>query len=173
MLLRLAGYSGQRDRAVELADKTRPRLPIPKRANTIGTWLLLIGTIEGLAMVGERDRAAKLYPLVRELLESGVKCTALEIRFPETVAGIAAGAAGDWERAEQHFLAARKQAVELPHRLEEAEVLRFHATMLIDRAASGDRERARRLLGEALVTYTRVGMPHHLELTRKLLDQSA
>ena len=67
-------------------------------------------------MIGERGRTAELYPLVRELLESGVKCTALEIRFPETVAGIAAGAAGDWERAEQHFLAARKQALELPQR---------------------------------------------------------
>jgi tetratricopeptide (TPR) repeat protein len=173
MLLRLAGYSGARDRAVQLADETRPRLPIPRTANTIGAWLLLIGTIEGLAMIGERGRTAELYPLVRELLEAGVKCTALEIRFPETVAGIAAGAAGDWERAEQHFLAARKQALELPHRLEEAEVRRFHSMMLIDRAASGDRERARRLLGEALVTYTRIGMPRHVKLTRNLLDQSA
>ena len=98
---------------------------------------------------------------------------ALGCRFPETIAGIAAGAAGDWERAEQHFLAARKLALELPHRLEEAEVSRFHGMMLIDRAASGDRERARRLLGEALATYTRIGMPRYVELTRKLLDQSA
>jgi len=173
MLLRLAGYSGQRDRTLELADETRARLPIPQMANTIGAWLLLIGTVEGLAIVGERGRAAELYPLVRELLESGVKCMYSEIRFPETVAGIAAGAAGDWERAEEHFLAARKQALELPHRLEEAEVRRFHAMMLIDRAASGDRERARRLLGEALAIYTRVGMPRHVELTRKLRDQSA
>ena len=123
-------------------------------------------------MVGERGRAAELYPLVHELLESGTKCMALEVRFPETVAGIAAGAAGDWERAEQHFLAARKQALELPHPLEEAELRRFHAMMLIDRAASGDRERARRLLGEALAIYTRIGMSRHVELTRKLLDQS-
>jgi tetratricopeptide (TPR) repeat protein len=173
MLLRLAGYLGERDRALELADQTRPRLPIPQMANTIGAWLLLIGTVEGLAMVGERGRAAELYPLVRELLESGVRCMSWEIRFPETVAGIAAGAAGDWERAEEHFLAARKQALELPHRVEEAEVRRFHAMMLIDRAASGDRETARRLLGEAVAIYWRIGMHRHVELTRKLRDQSA
>jgi hypothetical protein len=42
--------------------------------------------------------------------------------------------------------------------------------MLMDHAVPGDREKARRLLGEALETYTRIGMPRHSEITQKLLD---
>jgi hypothetical protein len=45
--------------------------------------------------------------------------------------------------------------------------------MLWDRAASGDREEALGLIGEAMATYRRIGMPRHVELTRALLDQAA
>jgi hypothetical protein len=33
-----------------------------------------------------------------------------------------------------------------------------------------DREKAYMLLGEALETYTHIGMPRHVELTQALLD---
>jgi hypothetical protein len=45
--------------------------------------------------------------------------------------------------------------------------------MLIDRASSGDRGKARTFLGEALETYTRIGMPRHIGMTRTLLSQVA
>jgi hypothetical protein len=45
--------------------------------------------------------------------------------------------------------------------------------MLMDRAAQGDREKAQTLLSEALDTYTRIGMPRHIEMTGALLDQGA
>jgi len=45
--------------------------------------------------------------------------------------------------------------------------------MLTDRAASGDREKAQTLLSEALVTYTQIGMPRHIEMTQTLLDSAA
>jgi hypothetical protein len=45
--------------------------------------------------------------------------------------------------------------------------------MLINRAGSGDREKARRLLGEALASYTRIGMPRHIEIIQALLEQVA
>jgi tetratricopeptide (TPR) repeat protein len=95
----------------------------------------------------------------------------LVCRFPETIAGIAAGAAGDWELAEKHFEKALKQAEEFPHRVEEAEVQRFYAMMLIARTARGARSRARALLNHALESYERIGMPGHAGLTRTLLDQ--
>jgi hypothetical protein len=41
--------------------------------------------------------------------------------------------------------------------------------MLMDRAAPGDREKAQTLLAEAQETYTRIGMPRHIEITRTLL----
>jgi hypothetical protein len=42
--------------------------------------------------------------------------------------------------------------------------------MLFDRAASGDPEKARRLLGEVRETYSRIGMRRHQEITQTLLD---
>jgi hypothetical protein len=41
--------------------------------------------------------------------------------------------------------------------------------MLIDRADPDDCRKARRLLEEALDTYTQIGMPRHIEMTRTLL----
>jgi hypothetical protein len=76
-----------------------------------------------------------------------------------TIARIAAAAARQWEAAEFHFEIAHQQAKAFPQGLEPAEICRFHAMMLIDRAASGDRDRARTLLGEALESYTQSGCP--------------
>ena len=42
--------------------------------------------------------------------------------------------------------------------------------MLLDRGARGDREKARTLLAEARESYTRIGMPRHIEMTKALLD---
>jgi hypothetical protein len=64
-----------------------------------------------------------------------------------------------------------QQAEAVPHRLEEAEIRRFHAMMLIDRAARGDSEKAQTLLREALETYTQIGMPHHVEMIQTLLSR--
>jgi hypothetical protein len=91
----------------------------------------------------------------------------------QTIAGVAAAAAHEWEAAEDHFQTALQQAESFPNRLEQAELRRFHAMMLIDRAAPGDREKAQRLLVEALETYTRIGMPRHIEMTQTLLDRAA
>jgi hypothetical protein len=82
---------------------------------------------------------------------------------------MAAAAARQWEAAEDHFNTAMQQAESIPHRLEQGEIRRFHAMMLMDRAAKGDREKARQLLGEALETYTSIGMPRHIEIAQTLL----
>jgi hypothetical protein len=89
------------------------------------------------------------------------------------IAGIAAAAARQWQAAEEHFQIAMQQAESFPYRLEQAEIRRFHAMMLIDRAAPGDREKAQTLLREALESYTRIGMPRHIEMPQTLLDRAA
>jgi hypothetical protein len=68
--------------------------------------------------------------------------------------------------AQDHFQRALQRAEAVPHRLEQAEVRRFHAMMLIDRAARGDRERARRLLSQACEIYRQIGMPRRVEMTQ-------
>ncbi len=62
-----------------------------------------------------------------------------------------------------------QQAEAFPDHLEQAEIRRFHAMMLIDRAAKGDHEKAQTLLNEALQSYESIGMPRHLEMTQALL----
>jgi len=94
-------------------------------------------------------------------------------RFTHTIAGVAAAAARQWEAAEEHFQIAIQQAESFPYRLEQAEICRFHAMMLMDRGALGDREKAQTLLRKALGRYTQIGMPRHVEISQTLLDQSA
>jgi hypothetical protein len=94
----------------------------------------------------------------------------ISFRFTQTIAGIAAAAAGKWEASEEHFRVALNQTESLPYRLEQAEVRRFHAMMLLDRGARGDPEKAQTLLNEAQETYMRIGMPRHLEMMRNLLE---
>ena len=122
---------------------------------------MLALVIEGLVILGEQSQAARLYPLVGEFLATGAVLLWPISRFTQTIAGVAAAAARHWEVAEEHFQIAMHQAESFPYRLEQAEIRRFHAMMLIDRATPGDREKAQTLLSEALETYTQIGMPRH------------
>ena len=56
----------------------------------------------------------------------------------------------------------------IPHRLQQPEVRRWYARMLIERDESGDRDKARQLLGEAIDGYRALGMPRHLEMAEEL-----
>ena len=168
-LFRQLAYAGERDAALKLLDESRAKLPRPGEPNTIGSWALLMAVVEGLYQLDEYDLAAGFYPLVGELLDTGTICMGWIARFPQTIAGIAAAAARNWDAAEDHFATALRQAEEFPHRVEAAEIRRFRAAMLARRAASGDIARAHRLLSEALDAYTRFGMPRHRDLVRSML----
>jgi tetratricopeptide (TPR) repeat protein len=169
-LFRQMAYAGDRAGALAILDEKRGWLPSSGRPNTGGSWSMLALVIEGLVILGEHSQAAQLYPLARELADTGGVALWQIFRFTHTIAGIAAAAAHEWEAAGDHFQTALRQAESVPHRLEQAEIRRFHAMMLLDRAAPGDRDEAHRLLGEALETYTRIGMPRHIEMARALLD---
>ena len=60
-----------------------------------------------------------------------------------------AGAAREWDAAEQHYERALRQAEELPNRLEIPQVRHWYAVMLLDRGRPDDRERARSMLALA------------------------
>src|SRR5258707_15781638 len=111
---------------------------------------MLALVIEGFAMLAERSRAAELYPHARELISTGAVTVWTISRFTQTVAGMAAAAAEEWESAEDHFQTAMQQAESFPNRLEQTEIRRFHAIMLLDHTAPGDREEAQTLLTKAL-----------------------
>jgi len=171
-LFRQLAYAGDHDGALAILDEKRALLPLRGKPNRMGSWWMLTPVIEGLAIFGEQSQAGQLYPLARELIGTGAVALWLNFRFAQTIAGIAAAAARQWEAAEDHFQNALQQAESFPNRLEQTEIHRFHAIMLIDRAAPGDREKAQTGLNQALQSYERIGMPRHVEMTQRLLAQA-
>jgi hypothetical protein len=121
----------------------------------------------------KKRRSPQLYPLTLELVDTGAVALWPIWRLTQTAAGIAASAAHQYEAAEQHFRTAMRHAEALPHLLEQAEISRFHAMMLLDRAARGDRVKAQTLLREAMETYTQIGMPRHIEMIQALAKDLA
>jgi tetratricopeptide (TPR) repeat protein len=170
MLFRQMAYARDRDGALAVLDVNRGRLPRSSQQNTRGSWWMLMLVMEGLIILGEHAAAAQLYSLARELIGTGSVVLWPIPRLTHTVAGLGAAAAHDWAVAENHFRIALQQAESFPQELEKAEIRRFRAMMLLDRAAPSDREKALRLLGEALKTYSLVGMPRHLEMTQSLME---
>jgi tetratricopeptide (TPR) repeat protein len=172
-LFRQLAYAGDRAGAFAILNDQRTRLPVAGQHNTaLGSWATLLFVVDGLVILGEQQQAAQLYPLARQLVDTGAVFYWWIPRAVQTIAGVAAGAARNWDAAEEHFQIALRQAESFPHRLEIAEINRFHAAMLLDRNASQDRERARGLLNAALDGYTRIGMLRHVEISRTLLDRS-
>ena len=130
---------------------------------------MLVLVIEGLVIMGEREQAATFYPMVHGLIDTGTVCFAIASRFLQTVAGIAAAAACNWEAAEGHFHIAARQAQDFPHLVELAEVRRFHGAALLARGDRQDRDRAQTSLRLARDGYVHAGMPRHIEMTDALL----
>jgi tetratricopeptide (TPR) repeat protein len=168
-LFRQMAYEGDRNGALALLEQKRDWLPRAGQPNIMGSWWMLVLAIEGLVVLGEKQQAARMYPLIHEFADTGAVALWPIFRFTHTVIGMAAAAARRWDTAESHFQTALRQAETIPHRLEQAEIRRFRAMMLMDRAARGDRRRAQTLLTEALESYQRIGMPRHSELAQALL----
>ena len=173
MLFRQRAYLGDRAGALELLEQKRPRMPrLGSSANRVGSWALLLLFVEGLYVLGDRAEAGALYPLALQAVETGIRFMPEVARFTRTVAGIAAAAAHKWNLAEEHFQIATLHAQEFQYQLEEAEILRFHGQMLLERGRSVDRERARGLLTLATKMYREFGMPRHAELADSLKSNS-
>jgi len=169
-LFRQMAYAGDRNGALALLQKHRASLPVSGRENLRGSWWMLAMVAEGLFVLGEHAQAGQLYPMLRELIDTGAVVGWPVPRYTQTIAGVAAAGAREWKAAEGHFRIAMKQAEFFPDLLEQAEIRRFHAMTLLARASRGDRDKARSLLEAALETYNRFGMPRHIAMVQQLLD---
>ncbi len=150
----------QDDRAAQAWRERRWNLPKPGQMNPVGAWVALEREVVGLACIGMREEAAALRPLTEELIQTGAWVHRNMSPF-RTAAGIAAGCAGDWAAAEEHHLTAIRQMDTAPFRPAQPIAREWYARMLLDRNASGDRAKARDLLGEALSMYEAMDMPFH------------
>ncbi len=172
-LLLCRAYAGRKEEALAMLREKMAALSGSGQPSTLGNWTVLFSMVEALALLGERAEASKLYPSLLELCNTGIRTSGLHVRLVQAVAGIAAACGGQWAKAEEHYQRALRQAQEIPVVIEQPEVRRFYARMLIDRDGPGDRDKARELLTEAIDMYRKIGMPKHVEMAEALLSEAA
>jgi tetratricopeptide (TPR) repeat protein/predicted Ser/Thr protein kinase len=170
-LLIIFAYTGKRDEVLKIMSKKRDQLPSAGQANTMAAWTMLAAAIEALAVLEQYDEVAGLYPLAQEAVATGNLIQPFCSGLVQTTAGIAAAAGQLWEEAEEHFEKALRQAHEIPHVIEQPEVRRWYAHMLIKRGADGDLDKALGLLREAIERYQKINMPRHLGMAQSLIEQ--
>ncbi|MGI8927304.1 MAG: ATP-binding protein [Tepidiformaceae bacterium] len=160
-------YAGDADAVALLLEEHRDLIP-SGGVGTFGGWTFAACATEALATVGRDDEAAAFLDLWEQATDAG---QVVEVAFPVLVArlaGIAAASGRRWDVAVEHFETALRQAQEIPFIVEQPEVRRSYADMLIERGAPGDVEKARQLLAEAIGMYRTIGMPRHIELAERL-----
>jgi tetratricopeptide (TPR) repeat protein len=162
-------HAGRPKEALAIIAAGREAPPTTGPVNSLGTWNMLFGFTEALYLAGEGEEAAALLPLIGQALAMGHEWMALDGRLIQTRAGIGAAAARHRKKTEKHYQAALQVAEALPSRIEQADLRRLHARMLLDRDQPGDRARARALLSKAGDAYGAIGMPRYEALTSTLL----
>lgn len=157
-------YAGDREALTEI---DRIDLPTLGAVNDLGRITALLMVTEALALLSEDERVAALYPLMAEPIGC-MKLGCFGALMPQTAAGISAAAGRNWDAATSHFEEARTIADAAPHMLERPQICYWYAKMLLNRGATGDREKASNLLNEAKSEFAAIGMPRHLDLVEKL-----
>jgi len=158
-------------RAQELLDRYEAILPVRGQRNSVGSCHMLLIWVESAVLLGQHERAAPHYESVVDLIRRDtVTCY-----FPlllERIAGIAAMAGEQYDKAQAHFEASLDLAKELAFVSELGDTRRWHAIMLLRRQGPGDRSMARELLREAIAVYEGNGMPKHERMAQLLLDDT-
>lgn len=172
-LVLLNAYLGDREASIAAFERLRPLFPQANDPSYVGMWDSFLAAIEGMAVLGERERVADLYEVAVEAQRWAKLFRGWDYRLISSVVGMAATCAGRWDEAEEYFKKAVDIADGLPYPLEQPEARRFYAWMLLQRARNGDHDRACRLLDEAIGGYQRIGMPAHEALARSMLAQTA
>jgi tetratricopeptide (TPR) repeat protein len=131
-------------------------LPFAGRRAPLGSWQSLVLAIEGLATIGHMKEAGALHPAAEDLAATGIE-SAFTLTLPRTAAGIAAAAAGNWARAEEHHRAAMHLADSIPHRVAQAIARYWYAEMLRARGAS--RAASQEMMSEAAGMFEALRMP--------------
>jgi tetratricopeptide (TPR) repeat protein len=164
-------FSQRFEEMQNLAPSIEPWLPVLGRRNLIGAWITLDAWVIALALAGERERVAVLYPLCAAY----AKAIVVSYLFgtgpghSQTVAGIAAHAAGLSDKSREHFETAIRQADELPHRLLQPTARFWYGRTLADHADPAERVRGRALIEAAAADFRLLEMVPYAELAERHL----
>jgi ATP/maltotriose-dependent transcriptional regulator MalT len=131
---------------------------------------MLLVAAEAAAILGRGDWCMALYPAVAAHAEV-VPMRPFDNALLHRIAGMAAGATGDYDRAAAHIETALAGAVSLPDAIDEPQVRHFYAQMLFARGKPDDRTRARELCAAALEGYQRFGIPVRAAMAEDLLHR--
>ena len=165
-LLLAQAYAGPPDVETLLREQASG-LPPAGDPHPTGTWECVANLTEAFAYTGLRAEAAALYSRVRGGIDNGL-VVAWSLALWQMLAGVSAAAGEQWDTAQEHFETAFGQARDIPHKLAQPEVRRWYAWMLIGRNGSGDQDKARALLADAIELYDALGMPKHVDLAKDL-----
>ncbi|MEE9285802.1 MAG: tetratricopeptide repeat protein, partial [Dehalococcoidia bacterium] len=136
-------------------------------------WMACVTNLaETCAFLHDAGRAATLYRLLlpyaaHNVLVAPAACNGSASRY----LGLLAATMSRWDEAVQHFEEALEMNTRLGARPYLAHTQHDYARMLIDRHGPGDRDKAFRLLTEAIAMYRDIGMPKHLEMAEALLAE--
>jgi serine/threonine protein kinase/tetratricopeptide (TPR) repeat protein len=136
----------------------RWKLPVAGQLNSVGAWTALERSVIGLARMGRYSEIAELRPLTDELILTGALTYTLLSPF-QSIAGIAAACAGDWEAAEEHHVTAILQTDSAPYLHLSPVAHEWYGRMLLARDPSQFTEKAMSLLVHAVDLYCKTGFP--------------
>ena len=142
-------------------------LPLVNQALTAGKISLVQACIEALATIGEHEEAAKLYPIMKTIVDQNKALLGFSFGLFQRYAGIAAATAKNWEQADKHFNKALTQSRDLPHRIEEPRIYYWQARMLLSRNNSGDKEKAKQLFSQSRELSASLNMLGHIDLINR------
>ena len=163
----LAGRAG----AEALIPALLPWLPVAGRRNVEGAYHALETLVTGLAVMGDRERRAGLYPLTLAGVQTSrvVPIFIIGPSSPQLAAALAADAAGLSDQAREHFEIALSQAHEVPVRILQPTVLYWYGRALSASADNADHARGRAMVEAALIDFRALEMLLHANLAERFL----
>ncbi len=146
-------------------------LPVAGRRNLEGAYLALETLATGLAVMGERERLAGLYPLTLVGVQTNrvLHTSIIGPSSPQLAAALAADAAGLHDEAREHFEIALRQAHEMPVRILQPTVRYWYGRALSASADAADHARGRAMVEAALTDFRALEMVLHANLAERFL----
>jgi len=146
-------------------------LPVQGRRSLAGNWSALDAWVIALALAPETERLAALYPLCATYAQQIMVVPLLAVGpgHSQTVAGIAAHAAGLRDRSREHFETAVRQANELPHRLLQPTAQFWYGRMLLDDPHPAEKARGRGMIEAAIADFRSLEMVTYADLAERTL----